>query len=260
MTSELNSGVYHTEQVVGLVLAGGAGRRMGGTDKGLIELDGRPLLQWVAEALCPQVASLLISANRHQERYAEFGWPVITDSPFGQSSSSSLSSNPYQGPLAGIATALVQIKTGTPCLTQFHQSRGESPSKQVKEPAWLLVSPCDTPLIPIDLGPRLATALRTQQARIAIAADQKRSQPLHALIPTDIGADLDDYLRSGGRSVFGWLDRHKVATTIFDQTPSPFRNLNQPADAEVMRAHIDRNRGRPGNRRPWINDQDISVS
>lgn len=236
MKARLDSGVYCTEQVVGLVLAGGAGRRMGGIDKGLVELDNRPLVRWVAEALKPQVASLLISANRNQARYAELGWPVIADDrAFGQGSSS----ESYRGPLAGIATALAQIKSWTQHPTESRpRLQGRSLNKPAPDPAWLLVSPCDTPLIPPDLGPRLAAALQAQQARIAIAADQERSQPLHALITTDIGADLEDYLCSGGRSVFGWLARHQVATATFEQAPSPFRNLNQPADAESVRAQI----------------------
>lgn len=213
---------YPTDRISGLVLAGGGGRRMGGKDKGLIEHDGRPLVHWVVEALRPQTASLLISANRNQERYAELGWPVIADDKrLGLDSSTEA----YQGPLAGIATALAQLKT-------LMQRQSRSPIKCVSNPAWLLVSPCDTPLIPADLGPRLWAVLRAQKARIAIAADQERSQPLHALIPTDVGADLDDYLRCGSRSVLGWLARHEVATANFDQAPSPFRNLNRPADAD----------------------------
>lgn len=236
MTLTGDPSVYDPEQVVGLVLAGGAGRRMGGLDKGLIELHNRPLAHWVAEALRPQVASLLISANRNQERYAGLGWPVIADDRTpGQGSSSAA----YQGPLAGIATVLAQIETGLQPLTRsepqaYAHRQMPSTNEPAHNPAWLLVSPCDTPLIPTDLGPRLAAALQARQARIAIAADQERSQPLHALIPTDIGVDLEDYLRRGGRSVLGWLDRHKVATAAFDQLPSPFRNLNRPADTNGL--------------------------
>ena len=227
--SSMEPDSYPMDRVIGLVLAGGGGRRMGGKDKGLIALDGRPLVHWVVEALQPQCASLLISANRHQERYAELGWPVVADDKrLGLDSST----EPYQGPLAGIATALAQIKDWT-------QRQPQTPIKGVSGPAWLLVSPCDTPRIPTDLGPRLWAALQSQQARITIAADQERSHPLHALIPTDIGADLDDYLRCGGRSVLGWLARHQIATANIDQVPSPFLNLNRPADADdLMRAKL----------------------
>jgi molybdopterin-guanine dinucleotide biosynthesis protein A len=229
-----DAGDYRVDQVVGLILAGGAGRRMGGVDKGLIELDGRPLVQWVAETLRPQVASLLISANRNHDRYSELGWPVLADEKPARQPATP---DAYRGPLAGIAAALAWIKTQA--RHRPKPARG-SLAQSPTSPAWLLVAPCDTPLLPSDLGPRLAEALSDRQARIAIAADQDRRQPLHALIPTDINGDLKEYLRSGGRSVLGWLARYQVATAKFEQTPSRFRNLNRPADAESVRAQINR--------------------
>ncbi|WP_338073071.1 molybdenum cofactor guanylyltransferase [Halochromatium salexigens] len=237
------------------MLAGGAGRRMRGVDKGLIELDGRPLVQWVAEALRPQVATLLISANRHRERYAQFGWPVLADHavrelaeraadldvPSAAAVPNQDQIQPFQGPLAGIASALAQIRVWLqqPLLARPEaQTDGSTQIHFASAPAWLLVSPCDTPLIPVDLGSRLAAALQASQARIAIAADQERSQPLHALIPTDIDADLADYLHSGRRSVLGWLARHQVATVTFEKIPSPFVNLNRPEDAARVQAQL----------------------
>ncbi|NEX16437.1 MAG: molybdenum cofactor guanylyltransferase [Halochromatium sp.] len=241
MISRLDLHAYRSDQVIGLILAGGAGQRMGGKDKGLIELKGRPLVQWVAEALRPQVKGLLISANRHQERYAELGWPVIADDrPIDQEASSEI----YQGPLAGIAAALNWLQMQPQDWINRIQTQQTDPTPDPSPdpvesdhpPAWLLISPCDTPLIPTDLGSRLAAALQSQQARIAIAADQARSQPLHLLLPTDIGADLEDYLDHGRRSVLGWLERHQIATATFKQSPSPFSNLNRPADAASIHA------------------------
>ncbi|MFP4247456.1 MAG: molybdenum cofactor guanylyltransferase [Halochromatium sp.] len=275
------------DQVVGLILAGGAGRRMGGVDKGLVELAGRPLAQWVAEALRPQVAQLLISANRHREDYARLGCPVLSDRSIGDVSAPagdrqppsaaepdarlkarqdaahrsdpsaagttdpSHQEPPFQGPLAGIATALDLIATWPqersparlPAQAQAQaQAQTRLADQMQRDPAaapgWLLVSPCDTPLIPHNLGARLATALAASQARIAIAADQERSQPLHALIPVDSGADLGVYLRGGGRSVLGWLARHRVAIATFEQIPSPFLNLNRPEDARRIQARL----------------------
>jgi len=197
------------ENITGLVLAGGAARRMGGVDKGLTVLGERPLIDWVVEALRPQTLTLLISANRNLDRYAATGCPVVTDRL-----------EDFQGPLAGIAAGMRRIDT-----------------------AWLLVSPCDTPLIPRDLGLRLADALAAQAARIAIAADPHRTHPLHALIPRTAAADLDDYLASGGRSVGGWLERHAVATARFDGSPSLFSNLNNPGDASAMAKRLRAYRG-----------------
>lgn len=274
---------FRADQVVGLILAGGAGRRMGGVDKGLVELAGRPLTQWVAEALRPQVAHLLISANRHREHYARLGWPVLVDRsiddlsaragdrqpPFAAESDarlkatqnaahrsdpsvavttdSSHQAQPFQGPLAGIATALDLIGTwpqerSSARLPDQAQAQARVADRIQRNPTaapgWLLVSPCDTPLIPHNLGARLAAALHASQARIAIAADQERSQPLHALIPADIGADLGVYLRGGGRSVLGWLARHQVAIATFEQIPSPFINLNRAEDARRIQAQL----------------------
>lgn len=193
--------------MTGLVLAGGAGRRMGGADKGLLEVAGKPLVQWVADALRPQTAGLLISANRNLEQYRALGDPIVSDAFAG-----------FQGPLAGIAAAL--DCTTTP---------------------WLLCSPCDTPLLPDDLGNRLATAAREGRAQIAIAADAHRQHPLHALIPRAVRAGLQEYLARGGRSVFGWLHGHRIAVARFEAEPSPFLNLNQPEQAAAMR-HLLRTR------------------
>lgn len=220
-----DSSGYQRERICGLILAGGAGRRMNSLDKGLIDLAGQSLVNWVAEALAPQVGSLLISANRHRERYQRLGWPVLADLPG------------LQGPLAGIATALAHIQT-----QPQHQPRAESQTDSAPEIGWLLVSPCDTPLIPDDLGARLACALQERADQIAIAADSERSQPLHALIPVSAGADLNHYLAEGGLSVLGWLARQRVTSVQFEQTPSPFANLNRPEDAAAIRAQLSSRR------------------
>ncbi|HID48564.1 MAG TPA: molybdenum cofactor guanylyltransferase MobA, partial [Chromatiales bacterium] len=84
-----------TTTITAVILAGGIGRRMGGQDKGLVELDGRPLIEHIIDALKPQVMTILINANRNQYRYASYGYPVITDTLAN-----------YQGPLAGFAAGL----------------------------------------------------------------------------------------------------------------------------------------------------------
>lgn len=193
-----------------MVLAGGAARRMDGIDKGLIDVAGKPLARWVAEALRPQVSTLLVSANRNLEHYARLGWPVVEDR-FPD----------YQGPLAGVAAALARART-----------------------PWLLISPCDTPLIPDDLGQRLSGALGAAAADVAIAADRTRQHPLHALIPSTAADDLRDYLAGDRRSVIGWLARHRTAVALFDDTPSPFANCNRYKDIAVIRTRLSNSRSR----------------
>jgi molybdopterin-guanine dinucleotide biosynthesis protein A len=246
-SAPLDSSGYRPERIIGLILAGGAARRMGGVDKGLIEIGEHPLIHWVAKALRPQVSSLIISANRHLERYTTLGWPVVADAPLDSPSSPEPHSPlpaaqqpaeqqaperaiapqrpgpAFEGPLAGIAAALEHIGTSMP---------------------WLLVTPCDTPLIPPDLGIRLAASLQTSKARLAIAADPVRSHPLHALIPSELAPDLRAYLAAGGRSVLGWTARHQVAIARFCQHPSPFANLNRPEDVAAIVTRTSSHRAR----------------
>ena len=88
------------EQITAVILAGGRGRRMGGDDKGLVELNGRPLIKHVLAVIAPQVSSVILNANRNLDRYAGFGYPVVRDDLLG-----------FQGPLAGFAAAMAAATT-----------------------------------------------------------------------------------------------------------------------------------------------------
>jgi molybdopterin-guanine dinucleotide biosynthesis protein A len=112
-----------------VVLAGGLGRRMGGADKGLIEYQGRPLIEWALAALASQVDEIFISANRNLDRYAAYGYRVLPDTL-----------PDFPGPLAGVLAALEAVDTG-----------------------WLLVVPCDTPHLPADLASRLLQAAQREK-------------------------------------------------------------------------------------------------
>ena len=124
-----------TDGITGVILAGGLGRRMGGVDKGLQNLNGRPLVQWVLDRLTPQVDTVLISANQNLLRYGEFGCPVVPDRI-----------PDFSGPLAGLHAAL---------------SQSTSPL--------LATVPCDSPFLPADLVQRLHSALETEGAELAVA-------------------------------------------------------------------------------------------
>lgn len=194
----------HIDEVTGLVLAGGRARRMAGRDKGLIELAGRPMAHWVVQRLVPQTASVLISANRSIERYAEFGFEVIRDVDDG-----------FLGPLAGISAGLTQAAT-----------------------PWLVTVPCDSPLLADNLVVRLSAAVPDNGAGIAVAHDGNRLQPVFSLIHRDLAPDLVDFLHSGGRKIDLWLDRHVWARVDFSDHPEMFLNINTPEELAELEQRL----------------------
>ena len=135
------------QDVTGLVLAGGQGRRMGGVDKGLARLRGRPMVAWVIERFAPQVGELVINANQNLERYREFGYPVVSDDIRG-----------FAGPLAGLQAGM----------------------KAAHHPFVLMV-PCDSPFLPLDLAERLYGALEAHQSDLAMAKTGSQSHQVFAL-------------------------------------------------------------------------------
>jgi molybdopterin-guanine dinucleotide biosynthesis protein A len=187
--------------ITGLVLCGGAGRRMGGADKPLLHWRGRPLVEHVIERLHGQVDHIVISANRNLERYAVYG-PVVTDTMPG-----------FPGPLGGIHATLALCTT-----------------------PWLLACPGDTPELPLDLADRLLTAAlqsssdRALPARAAIAHDGQRMQPLPLLVHVSQRASIGAYLANGQRSVHGWLERARPAIADFDGEAAAFHGRNTLED------------------------------
>ena len=169
--------------ITGVILAGGAGRRMGGADKGLQQLDGQPLVQRVLVRLAPQVDSVLISANRNRERYASFGCPVLGDTIPDSA-----------GPLAGLQAALAHV--GTPL--------------QVS-------APCDSPFLPADLVARLRAALEANAADLAVARAGGRVHRAFCLLRRELGPGLDAFLASGERRVGLWHASLKVVEVDFDE-------------------------------------------
>ncbi len=185
-----------------VVLAGGQGRRMGGQDKGLIELAGRPLIEHVLEALRAQAGEILISANRNLERYRRYGVPVVGDVIDG-----------YCGPLAGMLSAMGAI-------------RGEL----------LLTAPCDSPLVAPDYARRMRAALLEADAEVAVARDAERWQPVFVLLRAGLRPSLAAYLESGERKIDGWFTRHRLVEVDFDDRREMFLNLNRPEDRAELEA------------------------
>lgn len=184
--------------ITGVILAGGLGRRMGGVDKGLQMLDGRPLVCHVAERLAPQVGQLMINANRSQTQYATLGYPIFSDLV-----------PDFAGPLAGLHAALSQAQS-----------------------EWVVTAPCDSPYLPPDLVSRLHAALQAERSDVAIARSGGRVHPVFCLCRTTLRNDLRDFLESGGRKVMDWCARQGAIEVDFDDQPESFRNFNTLADLQ----------------------------
>jgi molybdenum cofactor guanylyltransferase len=190
--------------VTGLVLAGGLGRRMGGEDKGLVMLAGRPMIEHVLEALRPQVGTVLINANRNLERYAAYGHPVVPDDLSG-----------FPGPLAGVASALSRLTAD-----------------------FLLTVPCDAPLLSPHLARRLVDACVDAGADIAVASDGERLQPVFMLLRGHVAPSLRAYLEGGGRKIDTWFAQLKLAQADFSDAPDCFVNVNEPAERLRVEARL----------------------
>lgn len=178
--------------VTAAILAGGAGRRLGGIDKGLAALGDRRLVAWCIEAIHAQADAILIVANRNLDDYARFA-PVISDH-----------ATDYRGPLAGIAAALEAIET-----------------------PWLLTLPVDGPQPPSDLVARLCAGLGS--ARAAVADDGARRQPLFALYHRDLATSAAEAL-ARDLPVWQWQDAIAATTVDFADRAAHFTNLNTPQD------------------------------
>lgn len=210
--------------IAGVVLAGGRSARMGGRDKALLPLAGRPLIAHVLARAAPQVAALLINANGDGTRLGGFGHPVALDVVAG-----------HAGPLAGILTAMIWAGHAVPA-ARFVAS-----------------VPTDTPFLPTDLVARLAGALIAGQADIALAASRGRTHPVCGLWPLALAGDLDRAVRKDGvRKIEAWTARFCVAVVPFataagaadaetgdDDTGDPFFNINAPTDLARAEARLE---------------------
>lgn len=184
--------IPNREEITGLVLAGGRGSRMGGIDKGLVEFNGRTLVERVIGRLRPQVDSLMISANRNVDAYRAFGFPVLLDAADGLEA--------FPGPLAGLLAGLRAAST-----------------------AWLASVPCDAPFLPLDLVNRLVASLAGSRAAMACVGD--RAEPVFCLVHVDLAGDLASALANGERRAEAWLRSVGAAPAVFLQAEQ-FANLN----------------------------------
>ena len=189
-----------TRQITGVILAGGRGQRMGGVDKGLQMLHGKPLVAHVLERLQPQVSRVVINANRNTGQYEKFGHPVIADLV-----------TDYVGPLAGLHAALSAATTDL-----------------------VLTVPCDSPYLPHDLASRLLAAINIGATQIAVASVDAQTQPVFCLARQHVVASLADYLAAGGRKMNDWQSSLQVRYVDFGDQAEAFRNINSATDLALF--------------------------
>ena len=191
-----NSETIPKQKITAVILAGGRAQRMGGEDKGLLPVQGKPMIEYIIETLKPQVGQILINANRNLERYQQYGYPVVSDI-MGE----------YFGPLVGMASGIQSAQT-----------------------EYVVTVPCDSPLLPNDLVSNLYIQLQKDDAELAVAHDGERMQPVFALLRCDLLPDLLHYLESGGRKIDTWYAQHRTALTDFSKASNAFMNINSPDD------------------------------
>ena len=182
--------------VTGVILAGGLGRRMGGIDKGLQRLRGKPMIEWVLERFEPQVDEVLVNANQNLDAYSAYRHRVIPDLIGG-----------FAGPLAGLHRALTE-------------SRHEL----------VATVPCDSPFLPTDLVARLGAARASRDADLAVARTGDQPHPVFCLCRRAVLPGLTAFLESGGRKIDAWYAALHVAEVAFDDQPGAFSNINTEAE------------------------------
>ncbi len=194
--------------VVGCILAGGLARRMGGGDKPLALLGGRPMLVHVIERFAPQVDALVVNANGDPARFAPFGLPVVNDTVDG-----------HPGPLAGVLAGMRYALAHRPGARYLATAAG------------------DTPFLPIDLVARLRAAAADGPATIAVPTSATGSHQTCALVPLALADELEAGLADGSaRKVLAWMGRYRIVEVFFEGsgTEDPFFNVNTQEDLAAL--------------------------
>ena len=191
-------------QITGLILAGGRAQRMGGIDKGLIPFHGKPLIESAISRLKPQVSTILINANRSITKYSHYGYPVLMDETPG-----------FSGPLAGFSVGLKHCKT-----------------------PYLLTSPCDSPLLPIDLAEKMGAELESKDLELVFASSIEDSgkiwsQPVFCLMRSNLQESLGIFLSKGDLKIDRWFTELRSGTVVFEN-PLAFANVNTPEELTAL--------------------------
>jgi len=191
--------------VVGVLLAGGLSRRMGGGDKNQLSLGNRPILDHVIDRVGPQVSTLILNANGDPVRFAGYGLPVVADVIDG-----------YAGPLAGVLTGM------------------EWAAEHAPDIRWLASFPTDAPFLPRDLVVKLKTAMEAEDADMACAVSHGRTHPPIALWPVSLRDELRQaMIDEDMRKIDRWTARYNIVHVTFDDPDmDPFFNINRSENLE----------------------------
>ncbi|MBU3577014.1 molybdenum cofactor guanylyltransferase MobA [Polynucleobacter sp. UK-Kesae-W10] len=194
------------KHITGLILAGGRAQRMGGIDKGFILFHHKPLIESTITRLRDQVDSIIINANRNITKYAGYGYPVIMDE-----------TPDFSGPLAGFSVGLKACKT-----------------------PYLLTTPCDSPLLPSDLGSKLAAELERGDFELVYASSKEQDdkiwpQPVFCLMRANLSNSLEAFLKKGDLKIDRWFKELKSSTVVFDHSQA-FANVNTPEELQSLEA------------------------
>ena len=181
-----------TISISAVILAGGQAKRMGGVDKGLQPLQGKPLFQFIYDRLHSQVEHISVNANRNQAIYAVAGLPVFGDNIEG-----------FQGPLSGILTALERSETD-----------------------FVLFVPCDSPFFPENLLEKLKSAVDFHGVSIAYVHDGEREHPTFCLMACGLKDKLAAYLASGERRMLQFMRQNGAVSVDFSENKAAFTNIN----------------------------------
>lgn len=187
-----------------LILAGGRGKRMGGRDKGLLPLAGKPVIEHVLARMRPHSPHILISANRNIDAYASYGYPVIVDTL-----------DQFPGPLAGILSGLAACRTD-----------------------WLLVLPVDAPLVSVDYPGRMLDCVQRAPAQACVAECAGKMEPVFCLLHRDLLGSLQSWLSGGKRSVRDWMTAIGAQAVDFSDVPDQFTNMNDDADLRALETRL----------------------
>ncbi len=184
--------------ITAVILSGGQAMRMNHQDKGLILFNNKPLISYVVDIIYQDVHSILVSANRNLDAYQKFG-KVITDSL-----------PDFQGPLAGILSALIKVKT-----------------------KYLLVVPCDGPFINQSLVVRFLKNMQQSDVSICVAIQGQKMHPTFSLISVSLKGNLSEFLAQGNRKMSMWFKSNHAQEVDFSDQVDMFINLNSPEDFKI---------------------------